>query len=101
MKECANCGFNDEIFRCLCLSSDKWYACPIENKKPENIQALKDCADFLEKARECVESEEQRMTKEQLIEIAEKLSKWLDDISAEYHIDKIELQGIIKLFLIG
>lgn len=41
------------------------------------------------------------MTREQLIEIAEKLNKWLDDISAEYQIDKTELQGIIKQFLIG
>ena len=41
------------------------------------------------------------MTREQLIEIAEKLDKWLDDISAEYQIDKTDLQGIIKQFLIG
>ena len=41
------------------------------------------------------------MTQAQLIEIAEKLNKWLDDISAEYHIDKIVLQDIIKQFLIG
>lgn len=41
------------------------------------------------------------MTREQLIEIAEKLNKWLDDISAEYQIDKIDLQDIIKHFLIG
>lgn len=39
------------------------------------------------------------MTQQQLIEIAEKSNKWLDDISAEYHIDKIELQDIIKQFL--
>lgn len=42
------------------------------------------------------------MTQQQLIEIAEKLNKWLDDISDEYHIDKIKLQDIIKrFFLIG
>jgi hypothetical protein len=41
------------------------------------------------------------MTREQLIEIAEKLNKWLDDISAEYQIDKTDLQDIIKHFLIG
>lgn len=41
------------------------------------------------------------MTREQLIEIAEKLNKWLDDISAEYQICKMDLQGIIKQFLIG
>ena len=41
------------------------------------------------------------MTREQLIEIAEKLNKWLDDISVEYQIDKTDLQSIIKQFLIG
>ena len=41
------------------------------------------------------------MTQEQLIEIAAKLDKWLDDISAEYQIDKMDLQDIIKQFLIG
>lgn len=41
------------------------------------------------------------MTQAQLIEIAEKLNKWLDDISAEYHISKTDLQDIIKHFLIG
>lgn len=49
MKECNRCGFNDEDCGCTCISSDKWYACPIENKKPENIQALKDYADFTQK----------------------------------------------------
>ena len=41
------------------------------------------------------------MTQQQLIEIAEKLNKWLDYISAEYKIDKTDLQDIIKQFLIG
>lgn len=41
------------------------------------------------------------MTGEQLIDIAEQFNKWLDDISTEYHIDKTELQDIIKQFLIG
>jgi len=41
------------------------------------------------------------MTQAQLIEIAEKLNTWLDDISAEYQIDKMTLQDIIKYFLIG
>ena len=41
------------------------------------------------------------MIQEQLIEIAEKLNQWLDDISAEYQIDKMDLQDIIKQFLIG
>lgn len=41
------------------------------------------------------------MTQQQLIDIAEKLNKWLDDISAEYQISKMDLQEIIKQFLIG
>lgn len=41
------------------------------------------------------------ITREQLIEIAEKFNKWLDDMSAEYPVDKIILQDIIKQFLIG
>ena len=41
------------------------------------------------------------MTKEQLIEIAQKLDNWLDDISVEYQIAKMDLQDIIKRFLIG
>lgn len=40
------------------------------------------------------------MTKEQLIEIAEKFNMWLDDMSVEYQIDKTDLQEIIKQFLI-
>ena len=42
MNECLRCGFNDEDYGCTCPHSDKWYACPIENKKPENIQALEE-----------------------------------------------------------
>ena len=57
MKECHNCGFNDEDYGCTCPNSDKWYACPIENKKPENVQALKDCEEFFVEARACAESE--------------------------------------------
>lgn len=49
-----SCGFNDEDYGCTCSSSDKWYACPIENKKPENINALKEYAEWASK----VESEE-------------------------------------------
>lgn len=41
------------------------------------------------------------MTQAQLIEIAEKLNRWLDDISDEYEIDKTDLQDIIKHFLVG
>lgn len=60
MKECDNCGFNEEGI-CICWSSNKWYAfitdfivCPIENKKPENIQALKEYAEW------STESEEEK-----------------------------------------
>jgi len=48
MTECTNCGFNDENYGCTCPQFDKWYACPIENKKPENTQALKECAEQYE-----------------------------------------------------
>ncbi len=41
------------------------------------------------------------MTREQLIEIAEKFNEWLNDISTEYGVDEIVLQDIIKRFLIG
>lgn len=47
MTECIRCGFNDEDYGCTCNSSYKWYACPIENKKPENIQLLKEYLDRL------------------------------------------------------
>ena len=49
MKECYECGFWDsEREGCDCPSLDKWYACPIENKKPENIKALKEYAEWAE-----------------------------------------------------
>lgn len=53
MKECDDCGFNEEGM-CTCWSSNKWYACPIENRKPENIQALKEYAEW------ATESEEEK-----------------------------------------
>ncbi len=46
LNECLNCGFYDADYGCTCLSADKWYACPIESKKPENIQALKEYAEW-------------------------------------------------------
>lgn len=49
MRECANCGFHNDGM-CTCPSQDMWYACPIENKKPENIQALKEYAEWSSKA---------------------------------------------------
>ena len=51
-KECLKCGFNDEDYCCTCSHSDKWYACPIENSKPENIQALKEYVEWLPQERE-------------------------------------------------
>ena len=51
MKECANCGFNEEGM-CTCWSLHEWYACPIESRKPENIQALKEYAEWRQVKRE-------------------------------------------------
>ena len=40
---CYKCGFWDSDYgTCTCYSWDKWYACPIENKKKENQDALKE-----------------------------------------------------------
>lgn len=52
MEECANCDFNNEDYGCTCPHSDKWYACQIENKKPENIKALKEYAEWASKRSE-------------------------------------------------
>ena len=46
---CKNCGFQNEYGYCECSGYDKWYACPIENKKPENIEELQKYAEFLSK----------------------------------------------------
>lgn len=46
MKVCNTCDFNDEG-GCNCPRYDKWYSCPIENKKPENIQAIKEYVEWL------------------------------------------------------
>lgn len=45
MNECIRCGFNDADYGCTCPSYDKWYACPIESKEPEKVQALKEYAE--------------------------------------------------------
>jgi len=45
MDLCVNCGFNEDGY-CTCPSADKWYACPIESEKPENIQTLKEYAEW-------------------------------------------------------
>lgn len=52
LKECQKCGFNSEYGYCECPDSDKWYACPIESKKPENIKALKEDADEFSESEE-------------------------------------------------
>ena len=49
MNECIRCGFNDADYGCTCPSYDKWYACPIESKEPENVQALKENAEGRER----------------------------------------------------
>ncbi len=46
MSECLKCGFYDMDTGCGCPSADMWYACPIESAKPENIQALKEYAEW-------------------------------------------------------
>jgi hypothetical protein len=59
MKECCICGFNDIDYGCTCPHSDKWYACPIENKKSENIQALKEYAEWVQVSPTEVEGSEE------------------------------------------
>lgn len=49
MNKCTRCGFNDEDHGCTCPHSDKWYACPIESKKPKNIQALEEYSEWASK----------------------------------------------------
>lgn len=49
MVPCYNCGFWDsDCEACACPSSDMWYACPIESKKPENIKALEEYIEWYE-----------------------------------------------------
>ena len=49
-KECKDCDFYCDG-GCFCPSMDKWYACPIESRKPENIKALKEYAEQTNKMR--------------------------------------------------
>ena len=45
MDECFKCGFwNSDYGACTCPSQDKWYACPTESIKPENVAALEEYA---------------------------------------------------------
>lgn len=49
MDECYKCGFYDGDYgACTCPVKDMWYACPIDNKKPENIKALKEYVEWLD-----------------------------------------------------
>ena len=54
MKECANYDYG----ACDCPHSDKWYACPIEANKPENIKALEEYAEWACKAESEVQGED-------------------------------------------
>lgn len=40
------------------------------------------------------------MSQEQIIEIAEKFDEWLGDVSSALKVDKMDLQDIIKQFLL-
>lgn len=50
--KCYKCGFNDADYGCTCPSQDRWYACPIENQKPENQRELKEYAEWAYKGKE-------------------------------------------------
>ena len=53
MDECYKCGYWDsEYGSCTCPSQDTWYACPIEARKPENIQELKEYAEWVVEKRD-------------------------------------------------
>jgi len=50
MSACYNCGFwNSDYGSRTCPSSDKWYACPVESIKSENVEALKDYVEWVSK----------------------------------------------------
>lgn len=42
---CRRCGFNEEG-GCTCPPSERWYACPSECRKPENVRDLEQFADW-------------------------------------------------------
>ena len=76
----------------------------LESRFAKSQEAKKDAEEMIEVLEQI--SEEQRdkevdMSIDQLIEIAEKFNKWLNETSDEYQIGKDDLQGIIKSFLIG
>ena len=68
-------------------------------------EARKDAEEIIE-ALEQINKEQRdrkvnKMSIDQLIEIAEKFNKWLNETSDEYQISKDDLQDIIKSFLMG
>jgi hypothetical protein len=53
MTECKRCGFWESDYEaCTCPHFDKWYACPIESKKPQNQKALEEYAEWANKYQE-------------------------------------------------
>lgn len=53
MNECIGCGFYDSDREgCTCYSHEKWYACPIESRKPENIKMMDEYVNYLSKQEE-------------------------------------------------
>lgn len=68
-------------------------------------EAKKDAEEIIEALEQINEEQKDRkgnkMSIDQLIEIAEKFNKWLNETSDEYQISKDDLQAIIKSFLIG
>ena len=54
MIPCYTCGFWDcEREGCTCPHYDRWYACPLENEKPENIKAQQEYAEEYARMRRC------------------------------------------------
>ena len=68
-------------------------------------EAKKDAEEIIKVLEQINEEQKDRevneMSTDQLIEIAEKFNKWLNETSDKYRIDKNDLQNIIKSFLIG
>lgn len=77
----------------------------LEIRFAKSQEARKDAEEIIEALDQI--NEEQRdkkvnkMSIDQLIEIAEKFNKWLNETSDEYQIPKDDLQDTIKSFLIG
>ena len=49
-KRCYKCGFWDSDYgMCTCQPRDRWYNCPIESQKPENIKQLEEYVEWASK----------------------------------------------------